>query len=57
VDEKLNRRDAKLKINAMINVVTTVPLSLTPRFSGVLAANGERKTVSTVFRAVEGRGQ
>jgi hypothetical protein len=25
--------------------------SLTPRFSGVLAVGGERKTVSTVFRA------
>jgi hypothetical protein len=35
----------------------TLLFSLTPRFSGVVAVGGERITVSTVFRAAEGRGQ
>jgi hypothetical protein len=60
----LNGLNAKLKIDATAKAVIistpsagTILFSLTPRFSGVLAMSERRKTVSTVFRAVEGRTQ
>jgi hypothetical protein len=44
-------------VSSRMTVVCSCRISLTPRFTEVLQAMCERKTVSTVFRVAEGHAQ